>query len=146
MKFKNLALFAAFTLILTALFSFRSSTVITEEVLEKKEWKNLKVLPNDITEDELKGVMRHYNKALGVKCSYCHAEVKGTDKLDFASDEKKEKEYARGMIKMTQEINANYFNWENVENTKDIKVVDCTMSHRGHKEATEGVKVFNLPK
>ena len=145
-KLKSFGLIATLALTFTALFAFKSTTSITEEVITKKEWKNLKVLPQDISDEELKTVMRSYNKALGVKCSYCHTTVEGTDKMDFASDAKKAKEYARGMIKMTQEINANYFNWENIENTQDIKVVDCTMCHRGHKEATEGVKAFNLPK
>ena len=55
--------------------------------------RNLKVLPKDISHEELEKVMDGFKAALGVKCNYCHAASK-TDpkKLDFASDEKPEKE------------------------------------------------------
>lgn len=44
--------------------------------------------------------------ALGVKCGYCHALKKANSKkLDFASDEKPEKERAKDMLRMVAKIN-----------------------------------------
>jgi len=60
--------------------------------------------------------------------------------LDFASDEKKEKEYARHMIVMTRELNAKNFNWENSSNPEMINVVTCTMCHRGSASPTKSLK------
>ena len=80
--------------------------------------KNLKVLK--IPPEELIPVMRSYTAGLGVQCNFCH--VQG----DFASDEKHEKEVARHMIVMTQEINAKF---------PDGKAhVACYTCHRGEKE------------
>ena len=75
-----------------SIFSFTTSRQIdTGKAISSSEWKNLKVLPQNISEDSLKGLMRGYNAALGVKCNFCHAENPDTKKMDFASDAKKEK-------------------------------------------------------
>jgi len=91
------------------------------------QWENLKVLPQDISEDELKGLMREYNAALGVKCSHCHAPNPETGKMDFASDAKKEKDYARHMITMTKELNEKHFNYDETDKNK----VSCFTCHQG---------------
>ena len=73
-------------------------------------YKNLKVLPKNISHDELGKVMHGFNDALGVKCNFCHAQPKeGEQHPDFASDEKAEKLIARKMIKMTNKINKKFF-------------------------------------
>lgn len=101
------------------------------------KWSNLKVLPQDISKDSLLGLMKGYNAALGVKCTYCHVK-KGVD-LDAASDDKKEKEYARQMITMTREINAEHFNWENSPQPEKIDHVKCVMCHRGAAKPSESL-------
>ncbi|HEX7833445.1 MAG TPA: c-type cytochrome, partial [Thermoanaerobaculia bacterium] len=70
-------------------------------------YKNLKVLPHDITRDELLGVMRTFTRGLGVRCNHCHVVTATEPKevLDFAADTKEEKRVARVMIQMTQQIN-----------------------------------------
>jgi len=74
------------------------------------DFKNLKVLPKNISHDELNKVMHSFNDALGVKCNFCHAKPKeGEQHPDFASDEKPEKSIARKMIKMTNRINKKFF-------------------------------------
>ena len=93
----------------------------------ESNWKNLKVLPQDITEDSLKGLMREYNAALGVKCNHCHA-PNAEGKMDFASDVKKEKEYARHMITMTNELNEKHFNYD----PSDKQKVTCFTCHQGN--------------
>lgn len=73
-------------------------------------FKNLQVLPKDISKEDLDKVMKTFARSLDVKCGFCHA--KSTDdpgKLDFASDQKIEKKIARGMIAMSIDINKNYF-------------------------------------
>lgn len=93
---------------------------------------NFKVLPQDITHDSLMGIMKGFNKALGVKCGFCHAksEVDST-KLNFASDDLKHKTIARHMMGMTADINAKYFNFKNSAKPDTIQVVTCVTCHRG---------------
>ncbi len=38
--------------------------------------RNLQVLPNDISDEKLDSIMQTYNKALGVKCDFCHVKQK----------------------------------------------------------------------
>ena len=35
-------------------------------------FKNLKILPKDISEHDLDSVMHHFTASLGVKCNFCH--------------------------------------------------------------------------
>lgn len=84
------------------------------------EPKNLQVLKPG--PGELIPLMRSYNTALGVQCTFCH--VKG----DFASDENRHKVTARAMITMTQDIHAK------LGRTPDAKaVVSCYTCHRGEE-------------
>lgn len=140
MKTKKITITLAILAFLNVVFSFTNSRNIdTGKELTTFQWKNLKVLPQTISEDSLKGLMRGYNEALGVKCSYCHASDATTKKMDFASDDKKEKGFARHMILMTREINAKNFNWENSKNPELINVVTCTMCHRGNESPTKSL-------
>lgn len=97
------------------------------------KWSNLKVLPEDISKDSLMYLMEGYENALSVKCDHCHAAKKdNSGKLDFASDEKIEKEIARGMIHMTNEINSKYFQPYFPDPKPDqVFVANCVMCHRG---------------
>lgn len=112
-------------------------------------FKNLKVLPETISKDSLHHLMEGYNAALGVKCGFCHApKPNGERGLDFASDAKKEKGYARHMITMTQNINKNEFNFENSARPDTINIVTCGTCHRGEKEPSTFVappKEKNMP-
>jgi hypothetical protein len=69
---------------------------------------NLKVLPKDISGDEIDKLMHRYKQDLGVPCGYCHEENPQTKQIDFASDENPVKETARFMIKMNDDINTKY--------------------------------------
>jgi hypothetical protein len=70
-------------------------------------FKNLKVLPKDISKEQLDTIMHRFGAALGVRCNFCHAFKDG--KPDFPSDEKQEKDIARYMLHMTSEINMKIF-------------------------------------
>ena len=96
------------------------------------KYKNLKILPQDITEQRMNSIMESYTKALGVSCSFCHTEVKNyPDSLDYASDDNTMKENAREMMRMTILINKTYFHFDKNEKPEYLKVVNCKTCHRG---------------
>lgn len=94
-------------------------------------FKNLQVLPKDISKDSLGKIMDGFKTALGVKCSFCHVFDTSTRRPDFASDAKEEKGVARYMMKMTAGINSTYFNFEKSERPDTISVVRCITCHHG---------------
>lgn len=105
--------------------SFRSSGKDNDA----PHFKNLQVLPQDISHDDLIAVMKNYSTALGVKCNACHVKAADSDKLDFASDAKEEKGIARKMIAMANEINKNYFS--------SSGTVGCMTCHNGKLNPAE---------
>jgi len=92
------------------------------------EFTNLKVLPEDIGKRELMSLMREFSLALGERCDFCHAEKQGADGMDFASDELKHKEVARGMMRMTHEINDKLVPAAGLRSPTRVRCVTC---HRG---------------
>lgn len=95
--------------------------------------KNLQVLPKDISGHDLIATMRGFTKALGVECSFCHAEDATTHHLDFASDAKPQKTTARTMMRMTAEINSKYLSTVNdPDASPEVKTVTCGTCHRGN--------------
>ncbi len=94
---------------------------------------NLKVLPKDLSHDDLIKIMRGYAGALGVKCNFCHAVNPQTHKLDFPSDAKDDKTIARTMIAMTRTINEQYMSQvHDPDAMPEDKHVTCGTCHRGH--------------
>lgn len=91
-------------------------------------FKNLQVLPKDISKDSLDKIMHGFTAALGVRCNFCHV---FNGQPDFASDEKEEKGIARYMIKMAAGINATYFNFEKSTRPDTITVIKCVTCHHG---------------
>jgi cytochrome c553 len=109
-------------------FSFQQ-----EKPKEEPKPTNLKVLPKNISHDELISTMKEFNVALGVKCGFCHApSTEDPKKRDFASDDNHKKEIGRAMIKMTQKINKKYFNrsWD----SSPAKAISCKTCHGGKEE------------
>jgi predicted metal-binding protein len=96
---------------------------------DDKKPKNLKVLPKNISHEELENVMRGFKNALGVKCNFCHAQQQDDPKkLDFASDDNEHKAVARDMMRMTLRINKKYFKGH------ETMAVSCYTCHRGSQE------------
>ena len=105
-------------------------TLFSYVIPQQDEFKNLKVFTKNISSEALHKYMDDINEGLGVKCNYCHAKNEEGTQLDFASDDKPEKEMARLMIKLTMEINQKYFN-NNGDSTADWTVT-CNTCHRGN--------------
>src|SRR6202049_2213598 len=84
-------------------------------------WRNLKLLaPNS----DIPFVMQNFNEALGVQCTYCHAEG------DFAADSNPKKEMARKMIGMVRLIDTSFPSSAGVF-PEGYHEVDCITCHRG---------------
>jgi Photosynthetic reaction centre cytochrome C subunit len=101
--------------------------------------KNLKVLPKNISHEDLDKIMDGFKAALGVKCNFCHAPFKDTTNhhLDFASDDKPEKNIARHMMRMTTKINKKFFSFNKDEKGETIPAVSCITCHRGDPHPEE---------
>jgi hypothetical protein len=127
MKIKGSLIVISGLLISVALCSLS----LPQQHQEEEKAKNLKVLPKNISHEELENVMRGFKNALGVKCSFCHDPRKDDPKkLDFAGDENKHKEIARDMMRMTARINKKYFKEDGDEPLK----VTCFTCHHGNEE------------
>lgn len=97
---------------------------------------DLKVLPTTWTRQQVGALMNTFNTSLGVQCSHCHAEDPNAPppaagqnpRLDYALDTKPEKEVARGMIKMTMNLNAST---RAAGDADTVEKVSCFTCHRG---------------
>lgn len=92
------------------IFFLQSFTLSKTSIPEGKQpqWKNLHVLPQNISKDGLDSVMHTFTRSLGVKCGYCHAPDSSGRRLNFPSDAKVEKRVAREMMLMSIDINKNH--------------------------------------
>jgi len=109
-----------------------SSVAAIEPTHHKNDYTNLQVLPKDISPKAIQEIMvGDFQDALGVGCNFCHANEKGSLHLDYASDEKPEKEIARSMMRMTMDINKKYFEAEHPEVGDSLITVSCNTCHNG---------------
>jgi hypothetical protein len=123
---KSLSTIAAFAVMITISLAFTK---------DDPGYKNLKVLPKNITAQQLDSVMEHFSKSLGVTCKFCHIGDEATDNWDFASDENKHKLVAREMMKMTDKINDKYFNMTGSKRDLNTPLmVTCFTCHHGKTE------------
>ncbi len=129
----NLFLFLTACIFISVAATKPKVTALQKDAInnDSTQWKNLQVLPKNISEDSLDEVMHHFTKALGVRCSFCHAPG-NNGRPDFPSDAKEEKNIARYMMKMTADINRNYFNTENSTMPDTIHIVQCMTCHHGN--------------
>lgn len=99
------------------------------------QYKNLKVLPKDITHDQMDSVMHHFTASLNVKCNFCHVRDEQANKMNFASDDNKHKLVARNMMTMTNELNKKYFNLTGTAMSLNTQLmVTCYTCHHGNTE------------
>ena len=117
---------------------------------------NLKVLPKDLTGQQVHEIMEKWESSLGAHCSSCHTAdpgnigPNGKPRLNFADDSKDEKVVARLMVAMTEELNQKYFkqmpqhDHDHADADHDHAhgeppAVTCATCHRGHMHPEEFV-------
>ena len=94
---------------------------------------NLKVLPKDLTGQQVRDIMEIWEGSLGAHCNTCHAAdpknvgPNGRPRLNFADDSKPEKATARLMFTMMEDINKSY-----LKKLDDSPKITCGTCHRGH--------------
>lgn len=98
-----------------------TSPASAEKTVEQVQ-KNIKVLTG-LPQSQLIPVMNYFAATMGRRCNFCH--VNNAGQWDYASDEKKEKNTAREMIKMVLELNKASF--------KGNLEVACYTCHRGEE-------------
>jgi hypothetical protein len=97
---------------------------------------NLKVLPKTMTGEQVHELMHKWAGELGTECTTCHATdpnrkmPNGRPAINFADDSKPEKNTARLMYQMVEDINKNYVG--KLDNGGPP--VSCGTCHRGHVE------------
>ena len=94
---------------------------------------NLKVLPSNLTGEQVHEIMEKWEGELGTGCKTCHTASKelgpnGKPQLNFADDSKEEKQTARKMYKMVEDINSSYISKIDSSGAP----VTCGTCHRGH--------------
>ena len=94
-----------------------------------QKFKSIKVL-NDMPADQMGKVMNMMSASLGVNCAFCHASNDG----DYEKEGFEHKDTARKMLKMTFDLNKNYF-----DNRPEI---NCNSCHQGksHPQPTIPLK------
>lgn len=105
---------------------------------------NLKVLPKNLTGEQVHTIMEQWEGALGAHCNTCHTPdpnnigPNGRPLLNYADDSRPEKATARLMYTMTEEININYVGKIDSSGV----AVTCGTCHRGHL----GPEPFSIPR
>ena len=107
------------------------------------EFKNLQVLPKNITSDSLDRIMDGFNASLKVDCKFCHVKDKNSDALIMEKDDKPEKEIARNMMRMTMDINKKYFQFNEEVTAAQVQAVTCYTCHKGQPIPEKEKKVIN---
>ncbi|QJD97968.1 c-type cytochrome [Mucilaginibacter robiniae] len=122
------------------------STTAMQQQQQKEEhkYKNLKVLPKNITEHQMHEVMEEWEHSLGVRCNFCHVRNEESHQMDWASDTKPEKEMAREMYRMTANLNKKHFKAGKDSIGMIMETgVNCNMCHHG--QAHPEVKMPERP-
>jgi cytochrome c2 len=114
---------------------------------------NLKVLPKEMTGQQVHEVMEKWESELGAHCNSCHTVdpnnigPNGKPRLKFEDDAKDEKVVARMMYTMTQEMNRKYFGALPHDEAEGKAVsVTCSTCHRGQMHPEKFVPVKEGPK
>ena len=121
-------------LIITLTLSVAISYAFTGDK-EEPRYKNLKILPKDISERRLDSIMKSFTAAMNVKCNFCHVRDTATKQFDYASDAKKHKLVTREMMEMTEKINEKYFGLDEIWKKPNVSLhVSCYTCHNGKPE------------
>ena len=100
---------------------------------------NLQVFPKDTQRPELIQKMRHFSFGLGVSCQYCHAGGDGVsfslDGVVFESDDNPNKDKARFMVRMTENLNRQVLPLLPQRDEPAVEIT-CKSCHRGQAKPT----------
>ncbi len=99
-------------------FATKGNTQTKQVETAGQKFKSIKVL-NDMPADQMGKVMNMMAASLGVNCAFCHA----SNDADFEKEGFEHKDAARQMLRMTFELNKNYF-----EGRPEI---NCNSCHQG---------------
>lgn len=114
-----------------ALADLRTAIAGKEKQPAETVFKNVQLFKGQPA-GQLLGAMNGFTRALGVTCKKCH------DVENFASDDKKNKKVARGMMTMSKDINLKYL--QTMEGLDKDASVNCNTCHRGHAHPSDGMK------
>ena len=122
-KLKVSAVF--FFVVFACVFLSNEANTQTKVETAGQKFKSIKVL-NDMPAEQMGKVMNMMAASLGVDCKFCHAANDG----DFEKEGFEHKDIARQMLKMTFDLNKNYFDGRSE--------VNCNSCHQGksHPQAT----------
>ncbi|MCY7422994.1 MAG: c-type cytochrome [Chitinophagaceae bacterium] len=131
------------------LLSLVTSITFLVSFMKPKEslYKNLKVLPKDISKGDMDSVMKHFTASLGVKCNFCHVRLDNEKKdWDFANDSLDNKKFARYMVGMTKRINKKYFK-DDIKNIDmpQMNEVTCYSCHNGKEKPGKKPRMDQQP-
>src|SRR5262245_39307172 len=119
-------------IVLLGLVAFVFMAIAASQPPAKRNERNLKVLPKDISNADLDSIMDTYARQLNVGCDFCHANSKiNPQDLDMASDDKPEKEITRQMMRMTAAINKDWFDYTIIYKAGETMAVSCYTCHDG---------------
>lgn len=114
------------------IFSVGSAASASAQIPD--EFTNLRVLPHDISRDSLITIMRNFSFALGVRCQHCHESTSNSfGDTDFPSDAKIEKQRARFMLRMVDNLNSFVMPMVPGRDTVFARV-ECKTCHRGTRQ------------
>ena len=114
-KIATIFTFALFALNFLAI---KSDMQIKQTETAGQKFKNIKVL-NDMPADQMGKVMNMMSASLGVSCVFCHTSNDG----DYEKEGNENKDTARQMLKMTFDLNKNYFDAR--------PEINCNTCHQG---------------
>ena len=100
---------------------------------DEPRYKNLKILPKNITKPQLDSVMDNFTASLGVKCNFCHVRTADKKEWNYPADDNKHKLIARKMLTMTAKINKKYFDVTG-KGLGASQMVTCYTCHNGKPE------------
>jgi Photosynthetic reaction centre cytochrome C subunit len=129
--------------VITVLSAFVFTGIAAVNEPASNDFKNLQVLPKNITADSLDKIMDGFNAGLGVDCKFCHVKDKKADSLIFEKDDKPEKEIARNMMRMTMDINKKYFQFNETVTANQVQAVTCYTCHKGTQIPEKEKKPLN---
>ena len=129
-KIKIAAIFL-FTIFALTFFVSKGEMQMSQVETAGQKFKSIKVL-NDMPADQMGKVMNMMAASLGVNCAFCHASNDG----DYEKEGFEHKDIARNMLRMTFDLNKNYFDGK--------QEVNCATCHQGRAHPQSNVPLMPI--